>query len=205
MREADETSRVFARVRTLDKPLPNGTVLKAEDFDSWSSAVELAKDLDRMRDELESERQRVLDESRAEGLRLGRQDALAEQVKAAEYIGQTITAWVNDAEPQLQQIVQRAFRGLLDLESDEKLLRSAVRKGLSTFSDAQTVSVRVSEADVEIAENALTEFAGPDCQCSVVSDPLFKSGDCVMETSMGVLDLRPDSLVAQLKSALAND
>ena len=202
MSHADETARVFHRLKSGYSISPGKKVLKASELQSWQNASQMLIDVEQLQDSARAEHLEMKERAVREGLEQGRVSAMAEKIEMANAIADQLSRWIKSSEPQLKEIVLRSFRVLLDhVPADEKVA-AAIQKGLGTLVHAKQITVRVSESDVESAKAAVEALESQSV--SVVTDPTMAAGECVLETALGVLDLRPGALEAQLSSGLSN-
>lgn len=202
MSYADETAHVFRKLKSGRGISPGAKVLKASELEAWKSASQLLSDIEQLHDNALAEIEQLKTEAAQEGLEQGRIAALAEKTEMADAIATQLSRWIKNSEPQLKDIILRSFRTLLDYMPDDEKVAAAIQKGLGTLAHANQVTVRVSESDLESAKKNAREIDSQSV--SVVADPTMAPGECVLETAMGVLDLRPAALEAQLSNGLSN-
>lgn len=131
--------------------------------------------------------------------------ARAEQIvaEAEVYAAETLKA----SERQMVDIALAIARKILNHEIAENFntILPIVTAALGKVRDQDHVNVRVSPEDFPLVDEAKPELQSlltQDGTLDVTNDPGLKNGDCVVETSFGVIDARIDSQFETVKSSL---
>ena len=90
-------------------------------------------------------------------------------------------------------IAERILRHQAEL--DPLLLTGAVRTALGQLSDSTETRLRVPAADFDLWAETIAHLPHPGLRPTVIPDESMRTGDCVIETSMGTADV---GLAAQL-------
>ena len=139
----------------------------------------------------EAEKQRGYEE----GLAAGKME-MAEQM--LENIASSVNSLEN-METTVVDLVMQSMRTILDeIPPQEKVIK-LVRRGLQHVRDQKTITLRVSDSDVETVRGQVDalvrDFPGVGA-ITVVGSPSLAAGACLLETELGVVDV---SLAKQLE------
>lgn len=148
---------------------------------------------------------------RAEIFAAARREAQAEMQKLtaarARALSDQLEVWVDAVKPQLMQAVFAAVRKLVRSEPPLKRVESALKQALSDVASLRTLTLRLHPADLRAfakARAALRRDSKFRGEILLKPDAQLEPGDCVVETSLGVLDLRLETQLQTLKTDLAS-
>jgi flagellar assembly protein FliH len=105
-------------------------------------------------------------------------------------------------EPHLVALVFGAAEAVVQREAraDQALVERTVARALAAASQATTIAVHVSPAQVTQVEQV---FAGADARVRVLADESITGGGCTLETDWGDIDATLEMQLGRLREALA--
>ncbi|MDA7988874.1 MAG: type III secretion system stator protein SctL [Alphaproteobacteria bacterium] len=182
----------------------HGRVMKHADY---ARATEAAALLSAARDEAaESARlaRAAYAEEKSRGYRDGLADAHAELARMQTEQVARARDWVEGMERQLGALVATAVERILGEMDDTEVLARVVRRALENFEGLPSLRLRAAPDQVE----SLNRFFGADGRRAVTSplriepDTGLRSGECVLESPLGVVDLSLPRQLEVLREAL---
>lgn len=138
----------------------------------------------------------VRDQARLEGLAQGRAAARSELVAAVGDMQATLQGWVQQTEPQLVAMVLRCVREVVKGTDPEALVRGSIGRALTEMTAAPEIRVQVHEAHVAGLRAELDALVARYDLRGVVrveAAAALKTGDCIVESPLGTVDLRVES------------
>ena len=192
---------------SVDRPaIAAGTRrLRADQYQCLSDAW---RALDQAHQEAESIVGRA-DEVRAEavveGLKQGRQAAREEVIESVAAMRATLRRWVQETEPKLVDLVSRCVREIVTNVDSMQLVRGSVGRALGEMVTAPDVRIQVHESHVPTLREQLAlliqeyDLRGV---LRVEASAALQPGDCVVESPLGVIDLRVDSQLRFVEQTL---
>ncbi|MCY4505270.1 MAG: type III secretion system stator protein SctL [Hyphomicrobiales bacterium] len=146
-----------------------------------------------------AERRRIFDAARAEAqaemqrVTIQRTQAMAEQ----------LDGWVEAVKPQLLDAVMAAVRKLVEAEPSTRRVQTALSQALSDVASARRLTLRLHPSQIRAFNKARTGLrtkSGFRGEILLKPDAQLQPGDCVVETPLGVLDLRLETQLQTLKA-----
>jgi flagellar biosynthesis/type III secretory pathway protein FliH len=131
-----------------------------------------------------------------EGLKQGRQAAREELIQSVAAMRATLRRWVQETEPKLVDLVSRCVREIVTNMDSMQLVRGSVGRALGEMVTAPDVRIQVHESHVPALREQLAlliqeyDLRGV---LRVEASTTLQPGDCVVESPLGVIDLRVDS------------
>ena len=203
-------------------------LIRARDFAALADSATIAAGVT-------AERTRILDNARAQGdtvLVEARAEAAALMVKAREQyakayedglqkgLEEASAKWARQAlssadarrrelsrqSERLASIVSMAVERVIEQEDRAGLFRRSLRTIVKLVKDTPMLTLRVTEADSEIAQRAVLAIRSQlvsDLPIEVVTDAALRDGDCRFESDGGVIDAGLDTQLAALRRAVA--
>jgi flagellar biosynthesis/type III secretory pathway protein FliH len=166
--------------------------------DAWDKARSILLELEKQADTM---RERY----RQEGLEAGRADAQKQALEQVANMHNSMQDWVKTTDSQLIELVNRCVGEVINKTDHNLLVASSVEKGLAQLACAQQIIVRVhplaDSLDDQIA--SLVQKYGITGQVRVVQDGSLAPGDVVIESPVGIVDLRLDKQLSHINKALA--
>lgn len=149
----------------------------------------------------------VREDARAKGLVEGRQQARGELLEAVAAVQGTRSQWVKATEPRLVDIVQRCVRDIVKSVNTDSLALDSVHRALAEMTTATDIRIQVHESQVDLLRTKLAELMDKYALRGVMSVEAamaLKPGDCIVESPMGVVDLRVESQLKFVQQTLGS-
>ncbi len=144
----------------------------------------------------QEDHQRRYEEGYAEGVEQGKSEY---SLKIMETVMAQLDA-LEDLEKQIVEVVIAAVNKIVGEIDRRELIVRVVSKGMSAVRGEKKILVKVSRAEeayvTEALKASLISHDGMSGYLEVMGDSSLKSGDCIIETAMGVVEA---SLSSQLK------
>lgn len=145
------------------------------------------------------------EQKRIEGQQQGREEARAEVAETISKLNASMQAWIAEVEPTLIQLVTRCVREVVETTDRTAVIKESVDRGLAELSSANEIKIKIAPSQAETIRPMLAEIAdrhGLRATVRLEPDAMLKEGDCVVESPMGVVDLRIDTQLRLIKNAL---
>jgi hypothetical protein len=147
----------------------------------------------------------VREQAVADGLQQGRATASEELIQAVADMRGQLRRWVLETEPRLVDLVARCVREVVTETDSMQLVRGSVGRALSEMVTAPDVRIQVHESHVPALREQLAQLIQDyDLRgvLRVEASNTLKPGDCVVESPLGVIDLRVDSQLRFVEQTL---
>jgi type III secretion protein L len=85
------------------------------------------------------------------------------------------------------------------------VVQEAVDRGLAELASANEIKIKLAPAQVDIVRPLIAEISerhGLRATVRLEPDSMLKDGDCIVESPMGLVDLRIDTQLRLIKNAL---
>ena len=145
------------------------------------------------------------EQKRVEGQQQGRQEARAEVTETISQLNASMQAWIAEVEPTLIQLVARCVKQVVEATDRTALIAEAVDRGLAELSGANEIKIKLAPSQVDSVRPLLADISerhGLRATVRLEPDAMLKDGDCIVESPMGVVDLRIDTQLRLIKNAL---
>ena len=145
------------------------------------------------------------EQKRIEGQRQGREEARAEVAETISKLNASMQAWIAEVEPTLIQLVTRCVKEVVETTDRSAVIQESVDRGLAELSSANEIKIKIAPSQAESIRPLLAEIAdrhGLRATVRLEPDAMLKEGDCIVESPMGVVDLRIDTQLRLIKNAL---
>jgi type III secretion protein L len=142
---------------------------------------------------------------RIEGQQQGREEARAEVAETISKLNASMQAWIAEVEPTLIQLVTRCVKEVVETTDRSAVIQESVDRGLAELSSANEIKIKIAPSQAETIRPLLAEIAdrhGLRATVRLEPDAMLKEGDCIVESPMGVVDLRIDTQLRLIKNAL---
>lgn len=195
---------------------PNVSVLKAADYgvmveaqlakqaaQAQAQSIVNAAQAQLQKAQLDGEALR--EQKRIEGQQQGRLEARAEITECVTKLNASMQAWIAEVEPTLIQLVSRCVKQVVESADRSAVIKEAVDRGLAELSSANEIKIKLAPSQVDTIRPLVTEMSerhGLRATVRLEADTLLKEGDCIVESPMGVVDLRVDTQLRLIKNAL---
>jgi type III secretion protein L len=145
------------------------------------------------------------EQKRLEGQQQGRQEARAEVAECLSQLNASMQAWIAGVEPNLIELVTRCVKEIIERTDRGALIQESVDRGLAELSSANEIKIKIAPSQAETIRPLLSSIAerhGLRATVRLEPDAMLKEGDCIVESPMGVVDLRIDTQLRLIKNAL---
>jgi type III secretion protein L len=145
------------------------------------------------------------EQKRIEGQQQGREEARAEVAETISKLNASMQAWIAEVEPTLIQLVTRCVKEVVETTDRSAVIQESVDRGLAELSSANEIKIKIAPSQAETIRPLLAEIAdrhGLRATVRLEPDAMLKEGDCIVESPMGVVDLRIDTQLRLIKNAL---
>jgi type III secretion protein L len=145
------------------------------------------------------------EQKRIEGQEQGREEARAEVAETISKLNASMQAWIAEVEPTLIQLVTRCVKEVVETTDRSAVIQESVDRGLAELSSANEIKIKIAPSQAETIRPLLAEIAdrhGLRATVRLEPDAMLKEGDCIVESPMGVVDLRIDTQLRLIKNAL---
>ena len=145
------------------------------------------------------------EQKRLEGQQQGRQEARAEVAECLSQLNASMQAWIAAVEPNLIELVTRCVKEIIERTDRSALIQESVDRGLAELSSANEIKIKIAPSQAETIRPLLASIAdrhGLRATVRLEPDAMLKEGDCIVESPMGVVDLRIDTQLRLIKNAL---
>lgn len=179
--------------------------LRALDFQQWVDAGQALAVAEATAQGIVSRADEVREQARLEGLERGRAQARDELVEAVAGLRGQLRRWVLDTEPKLVDLVWRCVQEVVRGVDPSQLVRGSIDRALAEMATAPDVRIQVHASEVPALREALAALAqAHDIRgvLRVEASAALKPGDCIVESPMGLVDLRIDSQLAFIDRTL---
>jgi len=166
-------------------------------------ALELAKS---QAQTIVSQAGKVREQARQDGMGEGRAQARSELVSCVAALRGSVGGWVQSTEPKLVEIVQRCVRDVIKSVDTDQLVKDSIHRALAEMTTAPDIRVQVHESQVEALRAQVGEFIDKHALRGVIrfeAAMALKPGDCIVESPMGVVDLRVESQLKFVNQTLS--
>ena len=196
-----------AVVLTAEHPTlaPGAQRLRAAQWQQWMEAGEALRAAQRTARAIVGRAEADREEARQQGLRQGREEARSELLKATAEMRGTLGRWVRETEPRLVDLVLRCVREVVRGVDPSQLVRGSVDRALTEMTRAADVRIQVHESQVAEIREALASLAQQHDIRGVVRVEAAMSlqpGDCIVESPLGLVDLRVASQLRFVEQAV---
>jgi type III secretion protein L len=145
------------------------------------------------------------EQKRIEGQQQGREEARAEVAETISKLNASMQAWIAEVEPTLIQLVTRCVKEVVETTDRTAVIKESVDRGLAELSSANEIKIKIAPSQAETIRPMLAEISerhGLRATVRLEPDAMLKEGDCIVESPMGVVDLRIDTQLRLIKNAL---
>jgi flagellar assembly protein FliH len=167
-----------------------------------SSPHARVKELEQQLRQVETARNRELEEARAEAHARGRRDADQDRRQLLEQLagkmGETLNAFVDERDHYFSEVEQEVVRLALaiarrimhrEAQMDPLLLSGAVRVALGQLADGTAVTLRVPASEKDLWEEMLRLCPNLSLRPQLAGEAGMRTGECLLETRLGEVNL----------------
>ncbi|MGO0306219.1 HrpE/YscL family type III secretion apparatus protein [Endozoicomonas acroporae] len=174
---------------------PTCKVLKADDYVVYLEAQEIIKAAREQAAGITEEARQAYEQEKKRGYQEGLAESKAEQTDhMLKVVSRTIN-YLSDIENTLANILLSGVKKIIGEFDQEELAISLVKNALQHVRNEKHVTIRVPSAQYSAVQSRLNtilaEYKGVGF-IDLVADPRLSSGDCIMESEIGVVDASVD-------------
>lgn len=147
----------------------------------------------------------VLEDARQSGLQQGREQAREELLSSVAELRAMLGSWVRQTEPRLADIALRCVQEIVLSTDKSALVQDSVHRALAEMSAAPDIRIQVHADHVDELRARMNELIERHALRGVVrveAAMALKPGDCVVESPLGVVDLRVESQLRFVQQTL---
>ncbi len=200
----------------LDKPLPKGSIIRAEDYATHLEAQQILEKARAQAAELKAAAQQDIEQMRTERLaeieersrsaeREAREKGMAEGLERAYEIRVQTLDYLAGVEKRMVDLVTQSVQQIIGDFDGSELVARVIRENLDKFRHETQLVIRVCPALVESVQKQLDttkDAMQHGVQIHVVADKELGDGDCILESEQGVLDASISSHLNALRKSL---
>lgn len=195
-------------VRLTDNPLalaPDTRLLKRADYQTFVMADQILSAARREAEEQRAEAEREQERRRRAGYEQGLAQARLEMATQMLETVELTVDYLGAVEHRVVDLVMMAVRKVLGEFDNTELTGRVVRQALQVVRNQPQATIRVCPAQADRLQQRLHELlAGYNSLrlVEVAADPRLGSGDCILETEIGVVDAGLETQLGALERAL---
>lgn len=184
---------------------PGVRVLKARDYAQLVEAEQALLSARAQAADIVAHADSVREDARRCGQEQGRVDVQQELFSSVAELQSKLVHWVRETEPQLLDLVMRCVREIVRSADVSALVQDSVHRALAEMTAAQDIRIQVHESQVEGLREQLRDLMEQHALRGAVRvEPALalKPGDCIVESPLGVVDLRVESQLKFVQQVL---
>jgi len=208
VQENTSTRPAFLKFDSTELARLDARVIRSADVEQRLHARQLVEEAVRERDQAKRDAVAEREKGYQDGFADGQREALKVTTAISLLVTDVLERWMNDSEQQLSALVSEAFTKLIGETPRSEVVTSLIREGLRAMGSGKGLEIKVADAMVDVAREAARTYAAEadyDVEFTVVSDAMLNGTDVMVQTPLGVIDLREGSLKSQLSSMLNLD
>jgi type III secretion protein L len=185
--------------------LPEQNIIKSSEYAAFVEAQGIIALAETKAKRIEADAKQAYEEEKARGLREGMNEG---KLKMTEHMIQYVQKTVEQLEhyeDTVVDMVMSAMKQVLGDMDDKEVITRVVSKALNLVKSQPKIILRVCPTQVEMVDEALKDILRqyPSIQfIDVQRDDRLHSGDCILETDMGVIDARLDLQLESIRKTL---
>ncbi|WP_316230307.1 type III secretion system stator protein SctL [Bradyrhizobium sp. SZCCHNR1051] len=195
------------KVPESDKPAgtfhPLGPVVRAEEAETWFSAAASLADARRQCEQIAAQARLAFEEQRMRGFEDGRLAGVEEAARLIAETKVTVDDLVADLQDELITLVVEIIREILGSFEPDDLAARAITRALEEMRSGTALVLMTAPQEMEsIRVRVATLLEDGADQLTIVSDPQFAPGRCMLWSEFGQIDVSVDAQLEQLALAL---
>ncbi|MFA1602644.1 type III secretion system stator protein SctL [Alcaligenes faecalis] len=168
-------------------------IIRAESLAAWQEGERFLEQARQQAQAIQKEAHEQADhlreQARQEGYETGRRAAMEEAAELTLRLAQERERYVDELEPRLVQLIDTAFRKILDGMADAELVERATHRAVGDLRESGRFTLRLAPGALEaLSEDAMARLA------RVVvwqEDDKLRQSQCFLETPAGIIELTP--------------
>jgi len=185
--------------------LPEQNLVKSSEYAAFANAEDIIALAESKAKRIEDEARQAYEEEKVRGHQEGMIEGKEKMTEhMIRYVQKTVEQ-LEHYEDTVVDMVMSAMQQVLGDMDDKDVITRVVNKALNLVKSQPKVILRVCPAQVETVEGQLKDILKqyPSIQfIDIQRDDRLESGDCILETDMGVIDARLDLQLDSIKKTL---
>ncbi|MGM8851987.1 type III secretion system stator protein SctL [Salinicola halophyticus] len=183
-------------------PRPGKVILRAAEAEAWVDGYAFLDQARQRADNQAAGFQQARNTGYTEGFEAGRRDGEAQAAKLLATTQADIKHYLESLEPALAELSLNLVRRLLGEFDDADLIARCVRQALSEWRHEHRLRIRVAPALESRVAALLAEHPPVTVDFQVEADAQLEPGQCLLVSSVAVMDIGVDSQLDVLRQAL---
>ena len=190
-------------ITSHDLQVPKGRkAIPANEYLHYEKANQIISEARRRAEQIIADAEKVYESEKSRGFDEGLMESRVEQSEQMlKMVGRSIN-YLAEVEHTMAEILMSAVKKIIDDFDDRKLTVGLIKSALQHVRNERQVTVRVPPAHYAFVKDKVAEilagykgvgFVNP------VSDPRLRSGSCILESKIGVVDASVDVQLEALK------
>ncbi len=180
----------------------SGKVLKASDYLIYKTAGEIIQEAKLDAELIVSKTEDAHRAKQAEGYQQGMEEGRAELVAKIVEATDRANSYIQEKESQIIEVVVTAIKNIIGEFDDVDLTLRVIKKALIELQGQQHITLRVVPDQTKIIKLALKEITDSSLLIKVVPDIEIQSGQCVLESDLGLIECSIDDQLDALRKAM---
>lgn len=179
---------------------PTCKVLKAEDYAIYLEAQEIIESAKKQAEAIVAGANEAYEQEKQRGYQDGLDESKADQAEQMLKVVSRTINYLSDVEHSMADILLSGIRKIIGQFNQEELAVNLVRNALQHVRNEKQVTIRLAPSQYNMVKAQLNEILS-DYKgvgfIDLVADQRLSTGDCIMESDIGVVDASVD---VQLKA-----
>ncbi|WP_257279837.1 MULTISPECIES: HrpE/YscL family type III secretion apparatus protein [unclassified Endozoicomonas] len=181
---------------------PSAKVLKTQDYADYLESKDIIKKArDHAREILEQSRQ-AYEKEKQRGFEEGLAESKVDQAEQMLKVVSRTINYLSEVEKALADILMSGIKKIIGEYDQEELAVSLVKNALQHVRNEKQVTIRIPPSQFKMVKarlnEILAEYKGVGF-INLVSDQRLSTGDCIMESDVGVVDASVDLQIKALQ------
>lgn len=184
---------------------PGVDLLKRDQYAQFISAQDGVREAKLNADKLTAQAQAEQDKIKQDALETGRREAQAEVLDTVLQLRTQMKTWSQEMEPELVKLVLACLEQVIQSSDSKLLVEHSVNRALDVMGAAKDICLQVHEADLpywRTQTEILSQRYGLGGVLRVEVGLNLSPGDCVVESPLGLADLRISSQVRLIQQTI---
>ncbi len=174
---------------------PSTRVLKAEDYSLFLEAQDIIVMANEQADGIIDDAEKAYQQERERGYQDGLDVSKIEQAEQMLKVVSRTINYLSDVEKSLADILLSGVKKIIGEFDQEQLAVNLVRNALQHVRNEKQVTIRIPPSQYNMVKaklnSILADYKGVGF-IDLVADPRLSTGDCIMESEIGVVDASVD-------------
>jgi len=184
--------------------IQTGKILKANDYLTYKTAADIIQEATIDAKRIVADAQEAYQANQAEGYQCGIEEGSAELAAKILEVTDQANKYFQGKESQIVEVVVTAMKNIIGEFDDVELTLSVIKKLLNELQGQQQITLRVIPDQTKIIEHALQEITNSGLLIKVVADIEMQSGQCILESDLGLIECSIDDQLDALRKAMTS-